>query len=91
MGYKKGIPVEKGVILSEEYLIEHKEEIGNMLTFFTAYPDLFIDLITPEDDNFQLFFYQRIFLRAAMRFKSVYLTAARAFSKSFLTILALML
>jgi hypothetical protein len=52
MGYKKGIPVEKGVILNEEYLIEHKEEIGNMLTFFTAYPDLFIDLITPEDDNF---------------------------------------
>lgn len=91
IGYKKGIPVEKGVILSEEYLIEHKEEIGNMLTFFTAYPDLFIDLITPEDDNFQLFFYQRIFLRAAMRFKSIYLTAARAFSKSFLTILALML
>lgn len=91
IGHKRGIPVEKGVILSEEYLIEHKEEIGNMLTFFTAYPDLFIDLITPEDDNFQLFFYQRIFLRAAMRFKSVYLTAARAFSKSFLTILALML
>jgi hypothetical protein len=62
-----------------------------MLTFFSAYPDLFLDLITPENENFQLFFYQRIFLRAAMRFKSVYLTAARAFSKSFLTILALML
>ena len=91
IGYKKGIPVEKGVILNEEYLKEHKKEISDMLTFFTAYPDLFIDLITPEDDNFRLFFYQRIFLRAAMRFKSVYLTAARAFSKSFLTILALML
>jgi hypothetical protein len=52
---------------------------------------LFIDLITPEDDNFQLFFYQRIFLRSVMRFREVYLTAARAFSKSFLTILGLML
>ena len=91
IGYKKGIPIEKGVILNEDYLREHHKEIGDMLTFFTAYPDLFLDLITPEDDNFQLFFYQRIFLRAAMRFKSVYLTAARAFSKSFLTILALML
>ena len=30
IGYKKGIPVEKGVILNEEYLIEHKEEIGNI-------------------------------------------------------------
>lgn len=91
MGYKKGIPVEKGIVLNEEYLREHREEIGNMMSFFTAYPDLFLDLITPENENFQLFFYQRIFLRAAMRFKSIYLTAARAFSKSFLTILALML
>ena len=90
-GYKKGIPVEKGVILSEDYLNNNKENIGKMMAFFTAYPDLFIDLITPEEDNFKLFFYQRIFLRAAMRFKFVYLTAARAFSKSFLTILALML
>ena len=91
VGYKKGIPVEKGVVLNEEYLRQHKEEIGKTMSFFTAYPDLFLDLITPEDEKFQLFFYQRIFLRAAMRFKSIYLTAARAFSKSFLTILALML
>ena len=91
VGYKKGIPVEKGVILNEDYLRKHKKEIGDMFTFFSAYPDLFLDLITPEEEHFQLFFYQRIFLRAAMRFKSVYLTAARAFSKSFLTILALML
>lgn len=91
MGYKKGIPVEKGIVLSEDYLREHKENIGKTMSFFTAYPDLFLDLITPEDERFRLFFYQRIFLRAAMRFKSIYLTAARAFSKSFLTILALML
>lgn len=91
IGYKKGIPVEKGVILNEEYLLSHKKEIGDMFSFFSAYPDLFLDLITPEEENFSLFFYQRIFLRAAMRFRSVYLTAARAFSKSFLTILALVL
>ena len=91
IGYKNGIPIEKGVVLNESYLREHKEEIGRMFNYFTAYPDLFIDLITPEGENFSLFFYQRIFLRAAMRFRTVYLTAARAFSKSFLTILALML
>ena len=91
VGYKNGIPIEKGVSLNEEYLMEHKENLGKMMGFFTAYPDLFLDLITPEDTKFELYFYQRIFLRAAMRFKSVYLTAARAFSKSFLTILALML
>lgn len=91
VGYKNGIPIEKGISLNEEYLQQHRDNIGKMMGFFTAYPDLFLDLITPEDTNFQLYFYQRIFLRAAMRFKSVYLTAARAFSKSFLTILALML
>ena len=91
VGYKKGYPIEKGVILNEDYLLEHKEEIAKTFEFFSAYPDLFIDLITPEDDPFQLFFYQRIFLRAVMRFRKVYLTAARAFSKSFLTILGLML
>lgn len=91
VGYKKGIPIEKGVILNEDYLQAHKQEIGDIFTFFSAYPDLFLDLITPEGDGFKLYFYQRIFLRAAMRFRTVYLTAARAFSKSFLTILALML
>ena len=91
VGYKNGIPIEKGVVLNEDYLRKHKDEIGDIFGFFTAYPDIFLDLITPEDEKFQLYFYQRIFLRSVMRFRKVYLTAARAFSKSFLTILGLML
>ena len=79
------------MVLNEDYLRKHKDEIGNIFGFFTAYPDIFLDLITPEDEKFQLYFYQRIFLRSVMRFRKVYLTAARAFSKSFLTILGLML
>jgi hypothetical protein len=57
VGYKKGFPIEKGVILNEDYLRANRENIGKAFEFFSAYPDLFIDLITPEDDNFQLFFY----------------------------------
>lgn len=91
VGYKNGIPIEKGVVLNEDYLRKHKDQIGDVFGFFTAYPDIFLDLITPEDEKFQLYFYQRIFLRSVMRFRKVYLTAARAFSKSFLTILGLML
>lgn len=91
VGYKKGIPVEKGVSLNEDWLIANEDKLREAFQTFTAYPDLFIDLITPEDDNFNLFFYQRIFLRACMRFRKIYLTAARAFSKSFVTILALFL
>lgn len=90
-GYRDGIEIEKGVVLNEEYLYKNKEKIGDAMSIFTAYPDLFLDFITPEDSNFSLFFYQRITLRALMRYRDIYVTAPRAFSKSFITILGLML
>lgn len=90
-GYKNGIEIEKGVVATEDFLRKNFDNIGEMLSIFTAYPDVFLDFITPEDSNFQLFFYQRITLRAIMRHKDVYVTAPRAFSKSFITILGLML
>ena len=90
-GYRDGIEIEKGIILNEEYLENNKDNIGDMMSIFTAYPDVFLDFITPEGSNFQLFFYQRITLRALMRYKKIYITAPRAFSKSFITILGLML
>ena len=90
VGYKDGVEIEKGVILNEEYLEANENSIGDTMSFFTAYP-VFIDLISPEGCGIKLFFYQRIFLRAAMRFQTVYVTACRAWSKSFLTILALFL
>jgi hypothetical protein len=52
VGYKNGIPIEKGISLNEDYLQQHRDNIGKMMGFFTAYPDLFLDLITPEDTNF---------------------------------------
>ena len=90
-GYKDGIEIEKGIVLNEDYLEKHFDQIGDMLSIFSAYPDIFLDFITPTNSNFQLFFYQRITLRALMRFRDVYITAPRAFSKSFITILGLML
>ena len=90
-GMREGIEIEKGAILTEQYLIEHEELFRQYADFFTAYPDIFLDIIKPDDSNFTLFFYQRIVLRAIMRFKEVFVTACRAFSKSFLTILALFL
>lgn len=91
IGEKNGVPIEKGVILNEDYLRENRDNIGNMMAYFSAYPDQFLSMVTPKDENFSLFPYQRVFLRAVMRYKTVYLVACRAFSKSFLTILALML
>lgn len=90
-GYRDGIEIDKGVVLNEEYLNTNYAALGDLFSFFTVYPDIFLDLITPEDEHMQLFFYQRIFLRACMRFKVIFITACRAWSKSFLTILALFL
>ena len=88
---RDGTEIEKGIVLTKDYLIQHEQEISNLMEFYTAYPDLYLDTIKPSDSNFELFFYQRIVLRAIMRFKEVYITACRAFSKSFITILALIL
>ena len=90
-GYREGVEIEKGIVLNEAYLENNEKNLGDMFSIFPAYPDVFFDLITPENETIKLFFYQRIFLRAAMRFKTVYVTACRAWSKSFLTILALFL
>lgn len=89
-GIRDGTPIDKGVVLSEEFLLKNEKEIQKILTIFSAYPDIFLDTIATEN-SFSLFFYQRIVLRAMMRFKDIYLTACRAFSKSFLIILALFL
>ena len=85
---RDGIELDKGVILTNEYLAENEELFKQYADFFTAYPDIFLDLIKPVESNFELFFYQRIVLRAIMRYKDIFVTAPRAFSKSFLTILA---
>ena len=91
VGTREGIIIEKGVILNEGYLSENVENIGGVMSIFSAYPDVYLDLIKPQDSSFTLFFYQRITLRALMRFKDIYVTAPRAFSKSFITILAMIL
>ena len=42
------------------------------------------------ENGLKFFFYQRVFLRAAMRYKYVYMVFPRAYSKSFLSVLVLM-
>ena len=90
-GSREGIEIDKGAVLTAPYLEAHEDLFRQYASFFTAYPDLFLDLIKPEASSFTLFFYQRIVLRAIMRFKEVYVVACRAFSKSFLVILAMIL
>ena len=86
--YRDGIELEKGVVITQEFLEKNEDQLRRVMQEFVAYPDIYLDLIKPENSTFELFFYQRIFLRACMRFTNIYITAARATSKTFLSILA---
>lgn len=88
---RENVQLEKGVQLTESEVTKYRKLFERYGEFFVAYPDLFLDLITPTDSGFKLFFFQRLTLRAMMRHKTVVVIAPRAFSKSFLTILALFL
>ena len=83
--------IKKPQVITEDMLEKHMDTLVEYLSFFRAYPDIFIDMISEEDCPFSLFFYQRLFLRIVFRYKYVYVTFTRAFSKSFLSILALYL
>lgn len=88
---RDGFEIDKGAVVTEEIILRNEDLIQEYISFWTAYPDLFLDMIKPKDSNFSLFFFQRIVLRVLMRYKDVYLTATRGGSKSFLTIMAQML
>lgn len=75
VGKREDIPIEKGAVLGEAFFEKNQDLVEKYCNFFTAYPDLFLDLIKPVDSSFSFFFYQRIVLRALMRYKIVYISA----------------
>ena len=85
--FRDGIELEKGVVITEDWLKKNEELLYDCWNIYAAYPDIYLDLIKPANSNFDLFPYQRVFLRACMRYTTIYITAARATSKTFLSIL----
>ena len=82
----------KKVGLSEERIKAQKELLRKYIAYWREYPDMFVDFLCGNNpENFHLFFYQRMFLRAVMRHRYAYATFPRAYSKSFLSVLVLML
>ena len=77
--------------ISEERVRAIMPEVRNTIAFYREYPDLFIDFVKGPDSNFKFYFYQRVFLRVVMRHRKVYATFPRAYSKSFLSMMVLML
>ena len=82
----------KKIGLSEERIRAQLPVVRQYISFWREYPDMFVDFLCGNNpENFQLYFYQRCFLRAAFRYRKIYTTFPRGYSKSFLSFLVLML
>lgn len=85
----------KKIGLSAERIDAIKPALRQYIAFWREYPDLFVDFLQTGGDldhpkTLNFYFYQRVFLRVAMRYKYVYMVFPRAYSKSFLSVLTLM-
>ena len=88
MGFKPEVEIPKNSRITEKWIEKNYENVKDFLQWCMLYPDCFLDMITPYNTQFKLFFYQRIALRAMIRYRYVYIDAPRAFSKSYIAILA---
>jgi len=76
--------------MSEERLAAMLPVAKEYVRFWRDYPDLFIDFLS-KGTNFHMFYYQRVFLRAAARHKYFYSVFPRGYSKSFLVVMICMI
>lgn len=83
---------DKEIALTEQRVMGTVSTFTKYISYWREYPDMFIDMMRgPEEPGcFKFFFYQRLFLRAAMRHKYFFGTFTRAFSKSFLAVMLMM-
>lgn len=85
----------KKIGLSEERVNAILPIARQYVAFWREYPDMMIDFMQDGGDESRkrqlvFYFYQRVFLRAAIRYKYVYMVFPRAYSKSFLSVMVLM-
>ena len=65
-----------------------KDDFTDMISFFRAYPDYFIDYIKTENTMYDLVPFQRVYLRGFFRYKKLGIVASRGISKTYLNVLA---
>ena len=76
--------------LSEERVRAMIPTARQYISFWRDYPDIYVDFMA-QGTNFRLFFYQRTFIRGVIRHKYFYGVFPRAYSKSFLATLVLII
>lgn len=79
--------------VTQERVERDLPQLRELIAFWRVYPDKFIDYLCAHNPNnrFKFYFFQRVYLRAAMRYKHVYATFPRGYSKSFMAVLSLIL
>lgn len=83
--------------VSDERIDAVKPIIRQYIAYWRDYPDMFVDFLQTGRDGkipengLRFYFYQRVFLRAGMRYKYVYMVFPRAYAKSFLSVLIQMI
>ena len=55
--FRDGVPIEKGIALTKQYLDDNMSLFTKYLNLWILYPDLFLDAIQDSEDakNFHLF------------------------------------
>lgn len=69
----------KKIGLSEERVMAVLPIIRNYISFWREYPDLFVDFMNGPNGKFKFFYYQRVFIRVAMRHQYTYFVFPRAY------------
>ena len=64
--------------MTEDRMRASIDKVRGLVSFFRQYPDLYLDSIKDPNEKFNFFFYQRLFLRAALRHRYMYATFPRA-------------
>ncbi len=87
----------KKIGISEERINAVLPIIRQYTAFWREYPDLFVDFLVRgtrtevREGEFNFYFYQRVFLRCCMRYQYMYAVFPRAYSKSFLSVMTLII
>ena len=74
-------------VVTEERLYKILPELEQYYELWLAYPDKLVSLLMPQDTSFKLFPFQTLILRVNQRYKKVFGTATRGYSKSFIAVL----
>lgn len=86
--FMNNVSAEKTPWVTKDRIDANFENYGKAMNTFLLYPDKLVDIMTPSNSKFRLFFEQRMVLRGMVRYRQSYFTFTRGFSKSFLAFLS---